>query len=81
MSEKDEVALRRYLRNQEMLKVYMQRLWYAKPNDVIGGWCVMPVDEPPSCGMFEVVDFISQEAAEHIAMLHNAWLERPANVP
>jgi hypothetical protein len=35
----------------------------------------MPVDEPPSCGMFEVANFIEREAAEHIAALHNEWLE------
>jgi hypothetical protein len=50
--------------------------WYAKPNDLIGGWCVMPLDESPSGGMPEVADFIMQEAAEHIAFLHNQWLAR-----
>lgn len=48
--------------------------WYAHPNDLIGGWCVMPVDQPPSCGVGEVADFTRQEIAEHIAGLHNARL-------
>jgi hypothetical protein len=54
---------------------FMQMHWYAQPNDLIGGWCVMPADEPPSGGLPEVADFLTQEAAEHIALLHNQWLD------
>lgn len=54
---------------------FMQMRWYPQVNDLIGGWCVMPVDEPPSKGLPEVADFLSREAAEHIALLHNQWLE------
>jgi hypothetical protein len=50
--------------------------WYAMPDDVIGGWCVMPTEKPPSLGGFQVAEFVSRELAEHIAELHNAWLER-----
>ena len=50
--------------------------WWAKPNDLIGGWCVMPDDTTPATSTdYEVADFCSKEAAEHIAELHNAWLE------
>lgn len=45
--------------------------WFARPNDLIGGWCVMPVDEPPSSGIPEVADFTTRELAEHIVSLHN----------
>jgi hypothetical protein len=57
---------------------YLGFRWYARENDVIGGWCVMPVDEPPSYGVREVCDFVSRELAEHIAAVHNAWLETRA---
>lgn len=50
--------------------------WAAMPNDVIGGWCVMAGDIPPSRAREpEVADFVTQEAAEHIAGLHNKWLD------
>jgi hypothetical protein len=41
--------------------------WFAKENDLIGGWCVMPVDDVPSNGVHEVADFAHREAAEFIA--------------
>lgn len=50
--------------------------WYAQPNDLIGGWCVMPVDLPPSSGCWQVADFIGgQEMAEYVAELHNRRVE------
>lgn len=53
---------------------YIDVEWYAKPNTMIGGWCVMPVDESPEYGIPEIGDFLSRELAEHIANLHNKWL-------
>jgi hypothetical protein len=53
---------------------YLSFEWYARPNDIVGGWCVMPVDQPPSDGFPEVANFTTQELAEHIARLHNDWL-------
>lgn len=55
---------------------YLNYRWYARENDLSGGWCVMPADEPPSQGILEVASFTTRELAEHIAELHNAWLER-----
>lgn len=55
---------------------YLTYQWFAQPNDLVGGWCVMPVDEPPSYGVMEVADFTTREAAEHIAKLHNDWLNQ-----
>jgi hypothetical protein len=52
--------------------------WYAQPNDLIGGWCVMLSDEPPSFGGNEIADFCSEEVARHIAELHNAHLAAAA---
>lgn len=48
--------------------------WYARENDLIGGWCVMPENQPPSKGIPEVADITSREVAEHIAELHNRAL-------
>lgn len=48
--------------------------WFARPNDLTGGWCVMPADEPPSSGIAEVAGFTTRELAGHIARLHNDWL-------
>lgn len=53
---------------------YLNYEWFAKPNGLIGGWCVMPVDEEPEYGVTEVADFTTRELAEHIAELHNTWL-------
>lgn len=55
---------------------YINRLWYVKHNDLIGGWCVMPGDYTPGdapYGIVEVADFCSYEAAVHIAKVHNDW--------
>ena len=49
--------------------------WTAMPNDLIGGWCVMAGDKPPSTAREpEVCDIMNQEIAEHVAGLHNRWL-------
>jgi hypothetical protein len=51
--------------------------WRAQENNVIGGWCVTPADDPrtPADGVYEFADFLTRDMAEHIANLHNAWLE------
>lgn len=41
--------------------------WFARPNDLIGGWCVRIVDTLPSEGPGEVADFIREEDARFIA--------------
>jgi len=75
-SEQAQAVSRLRERACRVLEESMTSRWYARPDDLIGGWCVMPVDEPPSAGMPEVASFIMQEAAEHIAFLHNQWLAR-----
>ncbi len=55
----------------------LHQRWYAQPNDLIGGWCLMTVDKPPSQadhtkGEIEVGTFLSQGIAEHVATQHNA---------
>ena len=56
----------------------MECHWYAVLNDLIGGYSVATVDKPDSLhnvyeGDFEVGTFMTREAAQHIADLHNAW--------
>lgn len=59
---------------------YMSQLWYARPDDVVGGWAVMNADVPPSeisraDDIWQVGHWLSEEAAEHVAWLHNAYLQ------
>lgn len=66
--------------------------WYARPEDTIGGWCIVnhPTLTPatmdhrkgdPSGHVMRniqvVADFMFEDAAKHIAKLHNDWLENP----
>ena len=48
--------------------------WYPHPDDLIGGWCVMTTDAPPSAGGISAAEFTTEEVARHIAALHNEWL-------
>ncbi len=61
----------RSLRGPALTEAMLAARWHAQPNDVNGGWCVMPVDEPPSAGFPEVAQVMSRAVAEHIAELHN----------
>jgi hypothetical protein len=58
----------------------MDARWYAMLDDMIGGWCVMNADKSPSesnfvSGEWQVVRFTSKGIAQHIANLHNDWLD------
>lgn len=59
------------------LEEYLEQVpWYAMPNDLIGGWCIMPVPLTPGAVCIpEIADFLSERGARHIASLHNAHLE------
>lgn len=50
--------------------------WYARKNDTIGGWCVMPVDLPPSTGIPTVGDFMNESVARYVAYTHNKEVRR-----
>lgn len=55
------------------------RLWFPQSNDLIGGWCIMTADKPPSqCdfreGEVEIGCFLDEETARRIAGLHNTAL-------
>jgi hypothetical protein len=64
----------RELRGKAYIAALLGSTWYAQPNDLIGGHCVMPVDQPPSSGHPEAADFCHELVAVHIAELHNAAL-------
>lgn len=57
----------------------INKLWFALPNDLIGGWSVMNCNKrisqvDPDEQEWEVASFTSEEDAKHIVMLHNMWL-------
>lgn len=53
----------------------LSSVWYAVPNDLIGGWVVRTVDEPPSYGHgYDVADFMTEDIAKYVAELHNEHL-------
>lgn len=54
----------------------MDSVWYAQPDDTIGGWCVMLEDAPPSQGGIEAGGFLSEAVARHVADLHNSFIAR-----
>lgn len=56
---------------------YMRQRWRAQEDDMIGGWCVtLESDErTPAEGAAQLADFCLPEVAEHIARIHNLWLE------
>lgn len=46
------------------------------PNDLIGGWCIMPVPmSPRAVPVVEIANFLSERNARYMAGLHNAHLE------
>jgi len=46
------------------------------PNDLVGGWCIMPVPLTPGAAYVpEVADFLSERNARYMVNLHNARLE------
>jgi hypothetical protein len=69
-----EIERLRGLRGGELVDALDKSTWYVHPNDVIGGWSIMPVDAPPSSGCVEVADCIAEQIAHGIADRHNARL-------
>lgn len=60
---------------------FLNYIWHVREDDLIGGWCIMPVDEPPSWGMIAVGEFLTREIAEHVVSLHNQWLVEQIEAP
>lgn len=58
-----------------LLEAFRRCRWYPRVDDRTGaGWAVMPVDLPPSCGIYAVGWFMHQDTAELTAREHNAFL-------
>lgn len=58
------------------MSAYMSQRWYAVVNDEIGGYAVANVDKPVSAHDLEqgeraIGEFFSEQAAKHVAELHN----------
>lgn len=61
----------------DALTEYLETIrWYAVPNDLVGGWCIMPVPfGPRDVPVVEVANFLSERNARYMVDLHNARLE------
>lgn len=64
-----------------MEKELLRRKWYVYPNARADGYCIMPVDAPPSSGCFSITNLSSESAAVHIAQSHNSSIARSAHEP
>lgn len=76
ISEEDATQLAhwRTLRGEALLTAFLDSRWYPMPDDLIGGWCIMPLPHPPSMNIPPIGEFLSQPIAEHVAELHNTRL-------
>lgn len=64
----------RLLWEEMKLRGVINRKWYARENDLIGGWCIVPFDHPPSIGIITIADFMDERTARHVVEIHNTWL-------
>lgn len=68
------------LRGDALTKYLEQIPWYAVPNDLVGGWCIMPVPfGPRTVAVVEIANFLSERNARYMVDLHNARLEGSTN--
>lgn len=65
------------LRGPDLTAAHLAATWHPHLNDLIGGWCVMPIDAPPSCGVPPVGDMLGETIARYVAELHNQHLGQP----
>lgn len=59
--------------------MYINKLWFAIPDDLIGGWAIMNCNKPPGQASFaageeQVAWGLCEEDAKHIVQIHNLWL-------
>ncbi len=76
MGDNTLLSWARGLHPHELREWFMSATWYAQPDDLVGGWCVMPVPFPPSSGFFSVAEFMDQATAQYVAGLHNDKLNQ-----
>ncbi|MFC8099407.1 hypothetical protein [Streptomyces sp. NPDC057363] len=72
-----EVELGKEEENMGIVVDFTSQRWRAQEDDLIGGWCVTPEADKrtPAEGAREVANFMDEATAEHVAEIHNAWLE------
>lgn len=70
---RQEIETLRQLRGEALIGYMMNCKWFAQEDDLIGGWCVVPIEQPPSSGVFTIANFMDERSARHIAWLHNQW--------
>lgn len=51
--------------------------WFAQPENTIGGWCITldRIDGTPADGNPTIATFLDEDAAKHMARIHNDWIE------
>ena len=69
----------------------LSQQWYAKPDDLVGGWCVTNCDKTPSQidvrkGEYVVGDFLTERMAKEVVAGHQYLMEKwdadgPLDVP
>jgi len=52
----------------------MTNVWWVQPDDLIGGWVIVPLPLPPSSGIMQIADFTHEDVARYVASLHNQRL-------
>lgn len=62
------------LRGDDLVAALRTATWYARRDDTVGGWCIMPYDGPPSIGVPAVGSFLGEQIAQDIVADHNAKL-------
>lgn len=51
---------------------WLDCIWYPQPTG-ISSWCLTTTNERPGKQSIVVADFVSEDVARHIALLHNEW--------
>lgn len=55
--------------------------WFVEPDDLSGGWVLVPLPYPPSSGVIEIAGFTHEHIARYIATLHNEQLQEQQEDP
>lgn len=61
---------------KQWVSYFLRERWRAAEDSEMGGWCVVLEAGPsaPSDGARPIAHFMHEEAARHIARVHNDWL-------
>lgn len=70
-----DIEYLRSLSADQLERELLSRRWFVQPNDMVGGYCAMPVNAPPSSGCFPIAEFMSEKAATLIVEMHNSTIK------